>query len=55
MANSGFALGNFLEFLFPNIFDLQLVESTDAESSDKVSHLYLILSQPQLHISLHLI
>lgn len=35
-------LGTFWNFFPPNIFDLQLVESTDVEPTDTKSQLYII-------------
>ena len=43
-----FCFWKLLGFLFPNIFDLWLVESVYPESLEKESYLYLILSQSQL-------
>lgn len=37
MAKSYFAFWNFMEFFFPNPFNLQLGEPTDAEPADKES------------------
>ena len=40
MANSSFAFWNILEFFWKNIFDLQLVECTDAVPMDTEGPLY---------------
>lgn len=40
MASSSFAFWNFVEFFPPNIYNLQLVESTDEEFTDMKGWLY---------------
>lgn len=47
VANASFALGNVLEFFFPNIFHPRLVESTSAELMDMEDLLYSLPCQPK--------
>ena len=41
MVNSSFAFWNVLEFFFPNIFNLQLVEFLDVEPMDMEGQMYM--------------
>lgn len=49
MANSSLAFGTFQNFFFLSIFNLQLVESADAESAEWEGQLYITYVSNMLH------